>query len=357
MKSRRIGKIERTSAGFNRVNLIQRPTPLLKLKKLSDFLQGPEILIKRDDLTGFALGGNKSRKLEFIINDALDKKAQVIITWGSIQSNWCLHLSSAAKKFGLKPVLILFKPPDDTEEAIPDGNWLLDKLVGAEIQVLPAERGKLIDRNEAMSILNQAAEEYRQQGLKPYLVPVGGSLPLGDMDKPFGALSYLECFYEICDQAKKEGIDINYVVHASGSGGTQAGLTIGAKVLSEKIRVIGVSVQEKADKFRPEIMEISEKLQRMLGLDLKLQDEDIIIADEYIKEGYGVLNREVTEAIKLVLETECIVLDPVYTGKAMAALFDMAKKGIFKKEDKIVFIHTGGIPALFPYRKQLLKFI
>jgi D-cysteine desulfhydrase/L-cysteate sulfo-lyase len=190
---------------FPRVDLIHRPTPLRKLERLTARLGGPEIYIKRDDLTGLAFGGNKSRKLEFIIRDMLEKRADVVITWGSLQSNWCMQTAAAARTFGIKPVLVLFKT-NDLPPAV-DGNLLLDVILGADIRILEAEKGKVVKSAQAMSVLEEAAREVRGQGHRPYLVPVGGSLVRGDMDKPLGAVSYVAAFAEIADEMRAGGIE------------------------------------------------------------------------------------------------------------------------------------------------------
>jgi D-cysteine desulfhydrase family pyridoxal phosphate-dependent enzyme len=346
-----IPEMKKKIEGFPKKNLISLPTPLQKLENLSQELGGPEIYVKRDDLTGLAFGGNKSRKLEFIIQDVLSKKADAIITWASLQSNWCLQTAAAARKFGIKPVLLLFKTYDLPEEY--DGNLLLDYILDADVIIKEAEKGKVVKKEDVLEIVKVVEKEVKEWGHTPYVAPIGGSMVGGSMEKPLGAISYVDAFVELLEQAGKQGLEINYVLHASGSGGTQGGLAVGAKALKEDTKVLGISVSEDKESYGKEVLTIAQDAVKALGLDLAVEKEDIIIFDEYIKEGYGILNREVSEAIRFVAIKEGIFLDPVYTGKAMAALIDLVKKGYFKKEDKIVFFHTGGTPALFP-NKQLL---
>ena len=335
--------------------LIHLPTPLQKMENLSRELAGPEIFIKRDDLTGLAFGGNKSRKLEFIIQDALDKKADVIITWASVQSNWCLQTAAAARKFGIKPLIILFKTYDLPEEK--DGNLLLDFVLDAEIQIREAEKGKVVQEEYVQEIIEGAVNEIREWGYTPYVAPIGGSMVGGSMDKPLGAISYVNAFAEMMDQADGLGVSFDYIVHATGSGGTQAGLAVGAKALSDKIKVLGISVSEQKDVFQKDVLTISLDTIKALDLNLSMDEEDIIVLDEYIQEGYGIVNKEVSETIRLVAQNEGIFLDPVYTGKAMVGLIDLIQKNYFKKKDKIVFFHTGGTPALFPNKHHLTQFL
>ncbi len=350
-----ISEIKKRIEDFPKKNLIHLPTPLQKLENLSQELGGPEIYIKRDDMTGLAFGGNKSRKLEFIIQDVLSKKADAVITWASVQSNWCLQTAAAARKFGLKPILILLKKDDLPEEY--DGNLLLDYILDADVIIKEAEEGKVVKEEDLQGIVEKVENEVKEWGLTPYVAPLGGSMVGGSMEKPLGAISYVNAFVELLEQAGKQRLDINYVLHSSGSGGTQGGLAVGAKALKEDTKVLGISVSEDKEFYGKEVLTIAQDTAKALSLDLAMEKEDIIIFDEYIKEGYGILNKEVSDALRFVAIKEGIFLDPVYTGKAMAALIDLVKKGYFKKEDKIVFFHTGGTPALFPNKHRLVNLL
>lgn len=340
---------------FPRKALIHRPTPLRRLDRLTQELGGPEIWVKRDDLTGLAFGGNKSRKLEFIIADALDNGADTIVTWASIQSNWCLQTAAAARKYGLRPILLLFNTtPLEPED---DGNLLLDRILDADVRIHEAEKGKIVSQEAVNEALNKVVDESKERGHTPYVVSIGGSMTGWSMTRPLGAIAYLEAFIETHEQAHEAGAGFTHLVHATGSGSTQAGLAVGAKALPGDIRIVGISVSESRDVFVPVIRRIIRETAESLRLPTDLAESEIIIQDEYVKGGYGNIDKETAEAIRLVFMSEGIVLDPVYTGKAMAALIDLVRKGYFHKDDRVLFFHTGGTPALFPYRKQLVDFL
>jgi D-cysteine desulfhydrase family pyridoxal phosphate-dependent enzyme len=340
---------------FPRVELIHKPTPFRKLERLTAELGGPEIYIKREDLTGLGFGGNKGRKLEFILRDMIDKRADTVITWASLQSNWCMQTAAAARTAGIKPILVLFK----TYDLAPgyDGNLLLDYILGAEIRIQEAQKGKVVKPEQVLAMLGAIAGEVKRGGGRPYIVSVGGSRVLGDMDRPLGAISYINAFREVKDQAAAAGFEPDYVVHSTGSGGTQAGLVIGAKALTDRCRVIGISVSDPQGPFAQEVLEIARAADEALGLRLGIEPADVIVLDKYIRDGYGIVDREVAEVIRLVFTREGIVLDPVYTAKAMAGLVDLIKSGYFKPTDKVVFFHTGGTPALFPNREKIVEFL
>ena len=314
------------------------PTPLQKMPRLSKVLGGPRLFVKRDDMTDLSFGGNKARKLEFLFADAKNKGADVVISVGAVQSNCACMVASAARRLGRKPVLVLVgKKPD-----VPDGNLLLDKLLSAEIHFIE-EYGPHVE-----DFMNSLANEFREKGHSPYVIPAGASIPST-------VPGYALAMEELVNQFHEIGETIDYVVCACGTGGTQAGLIFGAKLLDVKAKILGASVfASKADASQT-IVKLVNGSAKLLDVDLSMVPEDVAVFDDYIKEGYGVLNSEVTEAIKLVAETEGIFLDPVYTGKAMVMLIDLTKKGYFKKDDNVVFFHTGGLPALFLYRKELGK--
>jgi D-cysteine desulfhydrase family pyridoxal phosphate-dependent enzyme len=336
---------------FPRTSLIHTPTPFDKLERLTEFLQGPEIYVKREDMTGLAFGGNKSRKLEYIMPDVLDKKADVIITWGGVQSNWCLQTAAAARRFGIKPILVLYRTSPLPQEF--DGNLLLDFVLEADIKIKEAESGKFPSESELEEAMEETRYQVQEWGHTPYIVPVGGSKTGFSMEKPLGALAYVHAYTEMLEQAQALGLEFDYVVHGSGSGSTQAGLAVGAKMLSGKTKVLGVSVLQTKDEYLPLVHEIAREAAAALGYGDGIAEEDIIILDEYIKEGYGIVNRDVAQAIRIMALEEGIFIDPVYVGKAMVALLDLVKKGRFRKEDKVVFMHTGGLPALFPNKHSL----
>jgi len=339
---------------YPRQSLTCLPTPLYRLDCLSRELAGPDIFIKRDDLTGLALGGNKARKLEFIIADALQKGADTVITWGSLQSNWCLQLAAACRKYNLKPVLVLFQTYE-----LPfsyEGNVLIEHLLGAEIIVRKtAEKGKSLNQEQAFMTLREVAEAERKKGRKPYLVSVGGSALGGHMEKPLGALAYFLAMLEIYEQTRAREEVPDWVIIASGSGGTQAGLLVGAKALGLKTRIAGICVSDKKEVFLPVVLNIARELVEMLELPFEVKEDEIFLFDDYLGAGYGRITPEVTEGIKYMLKTEGLVLDPVYTSKALIGMLDLVKKNYFGHQARILFIHTGGIPALFAFREQLLS--
>lgn len=350
-----LDSLKQKISAFPRKALIHRPTPLSRLDRLTRELGGPEIWIKRDDLTGLAFGGNKSRKLEFIIADALDKDTDSIVTWASIQSNWCLQTAAAARKFGLRPILLLFNTSDLPPEE--DGNLLLDRILDADVRIREAEKGKIVSQEYVDQVLADVVGEIKNQRKIPYVVSVGGSATGWSMTKPLGAIAYVDAFVETFEQTMEAEIHPTHLVHATGSGSTQAGLAVGAKSLHTDAQVVGISVSESREVLLPIIGPIARETEKSLELETDIAESDIIIQDEYVGDGYGSINQKTAEAIRLLFETEGIILDPVYTGKAFAALTDLISKGHFKKEDRVVFFHTGGTPALFPYRKPLLDFL
>jgi 1-aminocyclopropane-1-carboxylate deaminase/D-cysteine desulfhydrase-like pyridoxal-dependent ACC family enzyme len=285
----------------------------------------------------------------------IDKRADTVITWASLQSNWCMQTAAAARTVGIKPILVLFK----TYDLAPgyDGNLLLDYILGADIRLKEAQKGKVAKPEQVLAVLEDIAGEVRGKGGRPYLVSVGGSRVLGDMDRPLGAISYVDAFREMDEQAAAAGFQADYVVHSTGSGGTQAGLVVGAKALNDRCRVIGISVSDPQGPFAEEVLGIARATDDALGLRLGVERSDVIVFDDYIKDGYGVVDREVASIIRLVFTREGIVLDPVYTAKAMAGLVDLIRTGYFKQTDKVVFFHTGGTPALFPNREKIVEFL
>jgi L-cysteate sulfo-lyase len=320
-----------------RIRLVHLPTPLEELRRLSKAVGGPRLWIKRDDCTGLAFGGNKERKVEFVMADAVQKGADVVITIGDVQSNHARATAAAARKLGLKAVLFLRRG----ERKEYDGNLLLDHLLGADIIFIHRKSWRNIE-----SIMNETMKELKEKGHVPYLIPSGASYPVG-------AVAYVNAALELYVQAAERGLNFDYVIHAAGSGGTQAGLVLGNKALKSEIEVLGVCVEPNDGWLTEKTVKIANGTAKLLGLDMIVEKSDVTLVDEYVGEGYGVLTKEVGDAIKLVAQTEGIFLDPVYTGKAMAGLLDMIKHGRFNKNDNIVFVHTGGTPVLFTYRKGL----
>ena len=314
------------------------PTPLEEALGLTRLLGGPKILFKRDDNNGFALGGNKARKLEFLIADAIEKGADTIITTGGLQSNHARLTAAAARKFGMRPILVLRGDP----AAEYDGNLLLDYLLGAEIRTIPH------DVRDAIPVMEEIAEEVRDGGGEPYIIPTGGS-------NPIGAIAYSNAMLEIVSQAVQMCAKVDHVVFSSGSGGTQGGLLFGAKSLNFQGRLLGISDGASRDPLVHKVVEIANGCARLIDSHVSVSLKDVDFLDQYAGKGYGVLQKEVVDAIKTVAEAEGILLDPVYTGKAMWGLIDLVHQGYFDKDETVVFIHTGGTPALFAYKKDLIS--
>jgi D-cysteine desulfhydrase family pyridoxal phosphate-dependent enzyme len=340
---------------FPRVDLIHMPTPINKMEHLTKELGGPEIYIKREDLTGLAFGGNKSRKLQYIIHDVLDKKCDAVVTWASLQSNWCLQTAAAARKFGITPILVLFKSYDLPDEY--DGNMLLDVILDAEIKIRDAEKGRVVRPEDAEDVVEEVMQEARENGYTPYNIPLGGSMAGGSMEKPIGSIGYVESFVELEGQSQYLNVDFDYIIHATGSGGTQAGLIAGACALGGRTKILGISVSEGKENFSQLVLTIAQDTADALKLETVPQSSDVMVFDDYIQDGYGIVNKEVVDILRFIAIKEGIFLDPVYTSKAMYALIDLVKKGFFSGKDKIVFYHTGGTPALFPNKGLITSFL
>jgi len=319
---------------IERIPLAHLPTPIEALPRLTRILGGPQLYIKRDDLTGLGLGGNKTRKLEYLAADALSKGAKTLISTGAVQSNHCRQVAAAAAKLGLGCVLVLA----GAEPSEAQGNLLLDKLSGAQIFFTTKA-----NRDDE---LNEHFEQAEQAGLQPYLIPYGGS-------NPIGALGYLNAMRELSEQ----GLEPDWIVFASSSGGTQAGLILGAKLTGFKGKILGISIEYKSDQFSAQIADLVNQTAIELECDWSVTPEEVLVNDSYCQSGYGVLTPAEIEAVNLFARTEGILLDPVYTGRAAAGLIDLIRKGFFKPEEKVLFWHTGGTPALFaePYSQGLTR--
>ena len=318
---------------FERIKLGHFPTPIEHLKNITKYLGGPNIFIKRDDCTGLATGGNKTRKLEFLIPDAIKNKAELVVTVGAVQSNHARQTAAACTLMGLKCLIIFEQRLKDAPEAyMKSGNVFLDKLFGADIKVCP--------KNENVTkYTEKIIEDIKSKGTNVYFIPGGGS-------NAIGALGYVECLNEILKENNK--YNFTQIVHATGSSGTQAGLLAGRKYYNCNIPVTGICVRHKKviqiDKVYLEAKKACEKLQCKI-----LDKSDVIADDEYIGSGYGEPTEEMIEATKLLAKKEAILLDPVYTGKGFAGLIGLIRKKKFSKNDNVLFIHTGGAVSLSAY--------
>ncbi|MGK4327793.1 D-cysteine desulfhydrase [Lonsdalea quercina] len=326
-------------ARFPRLSLGHFPTPLEPLPALTAYLNGPTIYIKRDDATGLATGGNKTRKLEFLLAEALQQEADIILTQGATQSNHVRQTIAAAAKLGLKTKVLLEKRVGDYGEPYQrSGNILLDNLLGGEIvDHLPAGT----DMQQALESL---ADELRREGHLPYVIPGGGS-------NVTGALGYVACAEELLFQSSQQRLRIDHIVHASGSSGTQAGLVAGLTAVRSGIPVLGISVRAPKEKQEENVYRLAQQIWQRLGIDEALPRAAVQANSDYVGKGYGIPNEGTREALQLLARLEGILLDPVYSGKGMAGLIDLIRKGHFKKDEQVVFIHTGGSAGLFGYRE------
>ena len=306
-------------------NFAHLPTRIESLPRLSKLLNGPELLIKRDDQTGLAFGGNKTRKLEYLMAAALGENAGMVLTAGAAQSNHCRQTAAAAARCGLDCTLVLA----GSEPEKPSANLFLDQLLGAKIV--------WADKNARYQTLENAFQEARKKGKKPYLIPYGGS-------NAVGAYAYYQAYAEIEEQLKNAMPD--WIVFASSSGGTQAGLSIGGGESGET-KILGISVDNSADALKGIVLNIARKLQQKMGRNSIVEEGNILVNADYTGAGYGIMNDRDLEAIHLFAETEGILLDPVYTGRAAAGLIDLVRSGFFKPGERVLYWHTGGTPALF----------
>ena len=329
-------------ARFPRRRYTEGWTPLHKLERLTKLLGGPEIYIKRDDLSGLAAGGNKTRKLEFLVADALAQGADTLITCGAVQSNHARLTLAAAVVEGLKCRLLLEERVPGSYKPGGSGNNFLFRLMGVEeITVVPGG-------SDLIGIMTGIADRLAEQGRKAYVIPTGGS-------NPVGATGYVACAEEILAQAFELGIRIDRVVCASGSAGTHAGLLAGFWGNSSGIPVVGINVSRKKQEQEEKVHDLALRTAAHVGAAGTLPRDAVVCFDGYVGPGYSLPTPSMVEAVRMLARTEAILLDPVYTGKAMAGLIDLVRKGVFKKGEQVLFVHTGGSPALYAYEDVILK--
>jgi D-cysteine desulfhydrase family pyridoxal phosphate-dependent enzyme len=310
---------------ISRLNFAHLPTPIETLPRLSDALSGPRLLIKRDDQTGLAFGGNKTRKLEFLVAEARDQGAQTLISGGALQSNHCRQTAASAARFGFKCILAL----TGERPKQPSANLLLDELFGAEII-------HVADREDRDRILQETFNQAAEKGMRPYLVPYGGS-------SPTGALGYAFAMKELMEQ----DLQADWIVFATSSGGTHAGLLLGQRVFGYKGKVLGISVDESENWLKEHVSDLASLTSEKLGERIEFTPGEVLADASHCSAGYGVLTEPEREAIRLFATCEGLLLDPVYTGRAAAGMIDLTRKGFFKKDETVLFLHTGGQPALF----------
>lgn len=327
---------------FPRRRYTEGQTPIEKLSRFSKQLDGPTIYMKRDDLLGLAAGGNKTRKLEFVVADAITKGTDTLITCGAVQSNHCRLTLAAAVKEGLKCRLILEERVPQSYNLQASGNNFLFQLMGVEkIKVVPGG-------SDMMKEMQTEADEVAAAGRKAYIIPGGASNSLG-------ALGYVACAEEILNQIFEKGLRIHRVVCASGSAGTHAGLVTGFCGTNSNIPVVGINVSRTKEAQEELVYGLVQKTAEHVGVKGKIPREAVLCFGDYVGAGYSLPTPGMIEAVKLLARTEAILLDPVYTGKTMAGMIDLVRKGYFKKDENILFVHTGGSPALYAYRETFLS--
>jgi L-cysteate sulfo-lyase len=325
---------------FPRVSLAHLPTPLEHLPRLSKHLGGPQIYVKRDDCTGLGTGGNKTRKLEFLMADAIQKKATAIITQGAVQSNHARQTAAAACKLGMSCDLVFEKRVGDAPDSYKtSGNVLLDRIFGARIREV--EKGS--DMNAEMEAV---AEELRAKGETPYIIPGGGS-------NVIGALGYIDCALEMMSQANSASIPIDHVVHATGSAGTQAGLVVGLKASHSGIPLLGIGVNAPKDIQEEKVYKLAMETADYVGASGVVKRADVIANCDYVGKGYGIPTEGMNEAVLLLARLEGLLFDPVYSGKGLAGMIDQIKDGALRDAKNVVFVHTGGTAGLFGYSEML----
>ncbi len=323
-------------ASFPRTSLGHFPTPLESMPNLGRHLGGPRLYVKRDDCTGLVTGGNKTRKLEFLVAEALAAGADTLVTQGATQSNHVRQTAGAARKLGMRCFALLERRVNNMGNAYEaTGNVFLDDLLGCEYEFRPEG----LDMNAEGEAF---AESLKARGLKPYFIPGGGS-------NRTGALGYAECARELLEQAEAQGLRIDRIVHATGSTGTQAGLVAGLHALGSDIPVTGISVRAPRDKQIENVYQLARSTAELLGAP-ELPRSRIEVDDAWVGPGYGQPTDSMVEAIRMLADQEAILLDPVYSGKGMAGLIGQVRAGIIGPDENVVFLHTGGAAALFAYR-------
>jgi D-cysteine desulfhydrase len=319
----------------DRVSLVHTPTWLEKLDRLSKYLGGPDIYIKRDDQTGLATGGNKTRKLEFLVADALAKGCDHLVTIGSPQSNHCRQTAAAAAKFGLGCALVLGGEAPD----VITGNLLLDNILGAHLYWCG-------DRNR-QEVMGEVMAELRVMGRSPYPIPLGGS-------NVWGASGYVLAMQELMTQLTADHRNIDFIIHASSSGGTQAGMIVGAEAYGFRGQILGISIDRPAEELQMHVAALATATATHLGLGMLPIAEKVEVNDDYLGDGYAQVGETEREAIDLVAHLEGILLDPVYTARAMGGLIDLIRWGAFTRGQSVLFWHTGGTAALPAFAHKLL---
>lgn len=323
-------------ARFPRLRLGHFPTPLEPMPRLSRLLGGPTLYVKRDDCTGLASGGNKVRKLEFLMAEALAQEADTILTQGAVQSNHVRQTVAAAARLGLACEVFLENRTGSQAPAYQhSGNVMLDRLMGTHPTQYPAG-------TDMQAVMDQRADVLRAEGHTPYVIPGGGS-------NPVGALGYVNAAMELLTQANEQGLRIDHIVQATGSGGTHAGLLVGLRGCHAPLPVLGISVRAPKAKQEANVLALAEETAAFMGMPGVVQAQDVVANSDYVGDGYGLPTEGMVEAVRRTAQQEGLLLDPVYTGKGMAGLIDLIRRGYFDPGQNVVFLHTGGSAGLFGY--------
>ncbi len=329
---------------YPRVTLVHTPTPLEAMPNLTRLLGGPSLVVKRDDCTGLAMGGNKARQLEFYFGEAQAQGADTVIITGAVQSNFVRQTAAAAARLGMVcEIQLENRVSTKSPEYEVSGNVLLDRLLGAKIHYYPEGE----DETGADQALEAIAERVRSENGKPYVIHLSPGHP------PLGSLGYVVGAGEILDQVSEQGLKVDAIILASGSAATHAGVLVGLRHRKSDIKVIGVCVRRGKDAQFDRIFNQAQAAAKMVGLPTAITKDDIHVTDDYLGPGYGQPSPEMLEAMTLAAREEGLLLDPVYTGKAMAGLIGMVRSGAFMREQTVIFLHTGGTPALFGYISML----
>jgi D-cysteine desulfhydrase family pyridoxal phosphate-dependent enzyme len=320
---------------ISRLNFAHLPTSIEELPRLTEALGGPRILVKRDDQTGLAFGGNKTRKLEFLVAEAREQGAKMLISAGAIQSNHCRQTVAAAARFGFDCTLVLTgeKPKQ------PSANFLLDQLFGAKIITVD-------DRKDRDRILQETYDQAVAEGRKPYLVPYGGSSSIGALGYAFAM-----------DEFMRQNVKADWIVFGTSSGGTHAGLVLGQRIFGYTGKVLGISIDEPEAQLKAHVSALASQASEKFGERINFTPDDVLANENYCQAGYGVFGAGEREAINLFASNEGLLLDPVYTGRAAAGMIDLIRRGFFRNDETVLFWHTGGQPALFAdkYSQEIIK--
>ena len=339
--------IKEVIAQYPRIPLTPLPTPLEFAPRLTKALGGPQVYVKRDDLTALAFGGNKTRKLEFLMADAVKQKADTVITLGGVQSNWVRQCVAAARKLGMDSVAVL----EGEMPQIYQGNVLLDRIFGARLIYDPNITQELEDQEiqGICPITGKVAEDYREMGKRPYLMPLGGATPLGN-------LGYINAVDELMNQLTEKGIQADYLIAGTGTGGTQAGIECGLRLIKSSTKMLGISVSRHTQPKENEIAALCNTTMEFLGIrDEIFVPNDISVNYDYIGEGYGAVTEGAVEAIRMAAELEGLILCHTYAGKAFAGMVDLIRRGVLTREHTVVFLHTGGGVANFARQRGALN--